>query len=103
MRRPDQPKQKTVSLFKNRPLAAASLFLFLGALSAYLLHIGGMTRIYTLIPLFLLGAAPVASLFTVKRTGILLITVLAALFVGYFSQILYENITSCQNWQKRSL
>ena len=80
-----------MSLFKNRPLARTALFVFWGSLSAYLLNIGGgMTRAFAPIPLFLIAAALLCSLVFVKKNGIVLLVSIAALFIGYLSQMLYD-------------
>lgn len=79
-----------MSLLKNRPLACACLFIFLGALSAYLFYSGGM-REFARIPLFLLAIAFIFSIFLIRRGGFLLTVLLLSLLIGYGSQALYNH------------
>ena len=76
-------------MFKKRPLACAALFVCLGSLTAYLFYSGGM-RDLARIPLFLLAAALLPALLSIKKTGFLLSVIISSLLLGYVSQALYD-------------
>lgn len=81
-----------MSLFKKRPLALLSLFLLLGALTAYLFFTGGILRHYAYIPPVLLGLALVAVLGVRKARRTILVSILIAMLVGYGSEALHDRI-----------